>query len=533
VEVLACAREESLCQKAVERIRTWQGQGYDTIAVVCRDRKEAGEVSALLGREVTLSGEGEETANYENGVMVLPVEYTKGLEFDAVLLWDPSEEKYPSGDGHVKLLYVAATRALHELSVLHLGNLSGLIKETLPEGKKVNQSLEKQGDVPVVKMADGRTLRTEAEKTTSGNADAKTKSVSEVDAAGVRSQKERFHKSLEKKDAVPSAVNPSHSDAQNSTKTWTEAPTTVAHTNVIGQQYTGEDVRKQKQLTAAENERKKAGAMQARMEEYRKFSGYEMLPERINSSSYRFGDRPENGLLAPPPHAPIDLTIRRAQKKKSGLYLTSNYGILRIIPVTPEIIRVTFSRESLPPEQYCDGIAVRSIAGQWKCRMAEDAIELKTESLLLRIGKKDGAIRFYTKEGRLLLKERERECRQINPHTGRMWNFFSWEKTERIRALGVGKLTMPALRNNAFYISHGKQPLRLPAVFSDKGYEVVVAAENTVLGCNIPLYGSYFCTEGMNQIDYYFVYGDSEEELHTAYRYLGGNRPFATGRKKL
>lgn len=47
--------------------------------------------------------------------MVLPVAYTKGLEFDAVLLFDPSERKYPSDDGNVKLLYVAATRALHEL----------------------------------------------------------------------------------------------------------------------------------------------------------------------------------------------------------------------------------------------------------------------------------------------------------------------------------------------------------------------------------------------------------------------------------
>lgn len=35
----------------------------------------------------------------------------KGLEFDAVLLFDPSERKYPADDSHVKLLHVAATRA--------------------------------------------------------------------------------------------------------------------------------------------------------------------------------------------------------------------------------------------------------------------------------------------------------------------------------------------------------------------------------------------------------------------------------------
>lgn len=49
--------------------------------------------------------------------MVLPVAYTKGLEFDAVLLFDPSERKYPADDSHVKLLYVAAT--VHFMSLLY------------------------------------------------------------------------------------------------------------------------------------------------------------------------------------------------------------------------------------------------------------------------------------------------------------------------------------------------------------------------------------------------------------------------------
>lgn len=64
--------------------------------------------------------------------MVLPVVYTKGLEFDAVLLFDPSERKYPADDSHVKLLYVAATRALHELAVFHRGRLTPLIADPAP-----------------------------------------------------------------------------------------------------------------------------------------------------------------------------------------------------------------------------------------------------------------------------------------------------------------------------------------------------------------------------------------------------------------
>ena len=76
-----------------------------------------------------------ETAEFGEGVMVLPVAYTKGLEFDAVLLLDPTEEKYPENDGQVKLLYVAATRALHELAVLYTGELTGILAKEAPKGR--------------------------------------------------------------------------------------------------------------------------------------------------------------------------------------------------------------------------------------------------------------------------------------------------------------------------------------------------------------------------------------------------------------
>ena len=78
-------------------------------------------------------------AEFGDGVMVLPVSYTKGLEFDAVLLFDPTQEKYPSDNGHVKLLYVAATRALHELVVLHRGKLTGILADKVPEGKHMKE----------------------------------------------------------------------------------------------------------------------------------------------------------------------------------------------------------------------------------------------------------------------------------------------------------------------------------------------------------------------------------------------------------
>lgn len=117
--------ERALLNRAAETIQGWQRKGYETIAVICRDEEEAERVAARLAEDVPVkNGAKGETEEFGDGVMVLPVSYTKGLEFDAVLLFDPSEKKYPSDNGHVKLLYVAATRALHELTILHRGELS-------------------------------------------------------------------------------------------------------------------------------------------------------------------------------------------------------------------------------------------------------------------------------------------------------------------------------------------------------------------------------------------------------------------------
>ena len=50
--------------------------------------------------------------------MVLTVPQTKGLEFDCVLLWRPDMKGYQENPRYAKQLYVAATRALHELYIM-------------------------------------------------------------------------------------------------------------------------------------------------------------------------------------------------------------------------------------------------------------------------------------------------------------------------------------------------------------------------------------------------------------------------------
>lgn len=93
--------------------------GYETIAVICRTDEDAAAVRRMLNLE--------EHTEFRNGVMVLPVTFTKGLEFDAVILWKPDTENYQNTPRDAKLLYVAITRALHELHMILDGELTRLL----------------------------------------------------------------------------------------------------------------------------------------------------------------------------------------------------------------------------------------------------------------------------------------------------------------------------------------------------------------------------------------------------------------------
>ena len=95
--------------------------------MICRDAVSAANTAKELGALIKIEESDLEVAEFRQGIMVLPVDYTKGLEFDAVLIFQPTKKDYPMDNGHAKLLYVAATRALHELAVLHTGDLTELI----------------------------------------------------------------------------------------------------------------------------------------------------------------------------------------------------------------------------------------------------------------------------------------------------------------------------------------------------------------------------------------------------------------------
>jgi DNA helicase-2/ATP-dependent DNA helicase PcrA len=127
VEKIEVASSQEFLVLAVSKLNAWLNLGYDTIAVICRDEVEAKQVQRQLMAYLPVQESSLENAVFNKGIMVLPIKLTKGLEFDTVLLWNPVKENYKKSDANAKLLYVAVTRALHELTIVFQGVLSPLL----------------------------------------------------------------------------------------------------------------------------------------------------------------------------------------------------------------------------------------------------------------------------------------------------------------------------------------------------------------------------------------------------------------------
>lgn len=469
-DVELIARTEAVC-------RDWQRNGFDTIAVICRDEKEAERTAKELGKKLPVAESNLEKAVFNKGIMVLPVEYTKGLEFDAVLLLDPGREQYPTDDGHAKLLYVAATRALHRLCVLHTGNLTGLIADPVP---KKNAVLRKQREEKRAQRADGGVQKL---------------------GTGKPEQPASVQRQLRKRISIvtnPAASHPAAGGIAPAPAQTARAKETVRR-----------PVSAEKPLSAPVQPKSTQSRLKA-------------IPAK-KPAGYGFGDMPDNGRLRPIGHSKPDFSIRWTEQRADGLYLQSRYGILRLCPVGSSIVRVTFSRRAQLPQEAHPGIAVNRTDRAWKYRENAKMVELMTPELCIQADKATGALRYLTKEKTLLMAEVSKEPRLIESSVSGCQSrlFPEWDKKEKLYAAGGAGKPGIALEKTARYISH-RDAEELPFLISEKGYGLLFATERPVIACTIPVYGQQLCLEDKDELDFYFIAGKRPDTLLNACAYLCG-----------
>ena len=116
--------------KFVELLQKEFDKGSVTCAVVCPNKEYALKTyKRIFKYQSKLSKDIVDFTqeNYKTGVLVLPIENAKGLEFDTVILLDVNSDTYPDTELSTRLFYVAITRALHRLIIVNNSNKSPLL----------------------------------------------------------------------------------------------------------------------------------------------------------------------------------------------------------------------------------------------------------------------------------------------------------------------------------------------------------------------------------------------------------------------
>nr|WP_263326201.1 RNA polymerase recycling motor HelD [Neobacillus sp. Marseille-Q6967] len=109
-----------------KQIQEFQNTGHKTIAVICRTAMESKLAFEALKNRMQIHLIEKGTISYEKGILIIPSYLAKGIEFDAVVIYDSSQ--YES-ERERKLFYTVCTRAMHELHLFATKELSPIMSQ--------------------------------------------------------------------------------------------------------------------------------------------------------------------------------------------------------------------------------------------------------------------------------------------------------------------------------------------------------------------------------------------------------------------
>ena len=105
--------------------------------------------------------------------------------------------------------------------------------------------------------------------------------------------------------------------------------------------------------------------------------------------------------------------ITKIARRDGALYLEAEAGLMRIWPKDKGIIRISYTDEPDFGKEQGKELADLSGPCDWSYEKEGEEIRLSTDQLTVTVNQRTGSIRFWEKQGKLLLAERERESKEI------------------------------------------------------------------------------------------------------------------------
>lgn len=129
-KIIKCSNEKEAAGKIITVIEEIINNGKSSIGIITKSLEEGKTLEKILKKNklknISLVKGNEKENN--NDIVIIPSYLTKGLEFDATIIYNPSKENYSDTLLDQRLLYVSLTRALHYEYIIEIDNLSSLIK---------------------------------------------------------------------------------------------------------------------------------------------------------------------------------------------------------------------------------------------------------------------------------------------------------------------------------------------------------------------------------------------------------------------
>lgn len=129
-----------LVEQIANKIKEYKEKGYKTIAVISKTdllSRYINDDLRELGIVIPNVTEKDDVSIDEFSVCTISNQLAKGLEFDAVILNNVNDKIYSCDSTlDMKLLYVAVTRALHELDITYNGKIPEVLQKFVTEKSK-------------------------------------------------------------------------------------------------------------------------------------------------------------------------------------------------------------------------------------------------------------------------------------------------------------------------------------------------------------------------------------------------------------
>lgn len=121
-----CKNEAEEINHIKKLITQFKQSNYNSLGIICKTEQQINKLHEVLSNDFSLNLLNAKSVAFGSGIALTTAHLAKGLEFDMVVVPQVSDSNYQTAPDR-QMLYVACTRAMHQLEITYQKKLSGFV----------------------------------------------------------------------------------------------------------------------------------------------------------------------------------------------------------------------------------------------------------------------------------------------------------------------------------------------------------------------------------------------------------------------